>query len=346
VRAGDSVMLRSPAEILSTLDEQGRLEGVPFMPEMLDFFGRPFRVEARVERACDTASGQYTGVRRLRDTVLLDDLRCDGGAHAGCGNQCRLYWKEAWLRPADSPEPRALTNDEAFGQLERLVRARVHAPTSTPEQPVFRCQATELLRASEPVGWWSVHSFVNELTSGNVGVVRFVSVMARIVVEEIGRRLGLLSNHPFRPQEKSARSAPSPPHELQLGQLVQVRPRHEIGRTLTPDGKNRGLWFDREMVPFCGKTARVKAKVERFIDEGTGRLIELSSDCYILEGVVCDSARSEGRWFCPRAIYPWWRGAWLDPVESGSDDGVAEEGSVPRTEGSDQLAWRGEERGA
>ena len=70
------------------------------------------------------------------------------------------------------------------------------------------------------------------------------------------------------------------------------------------------------MVPHCGRTARVRSKVERFIDEGSGRLVELGSECYILDGMVCDSARSEGRWFCPRAIYPWWRGVWLQPLDS------------------------------
>jgi len=315
VKAGDVVMLRPPAEILATLDENARLEGLPFMPEMLEFFGRPFTVEAQVGRACDTVSGQYTGVRRLRDTVILDDLRCDGSGHAGCGTQCRLYWKVAWLRPADS-DPHDVAGDEALDELARRARAGAEDASSTPDDRIFRCQATELLRAGEQIGWWSVSSLVNELTSGNVGIRRFASVMTRIVVEEIARRLGFLSNHPFRPEEKATQSAPPPPRAFQPGELVQIRPRSEIGRTLTQDGKNRGLWFDREMVPYCNKTARVKARVDRFIDEGSGRLIELASDCYILDGVVCDSSRSEGRWFCPRAIYPWWRGAWLAPVDA------------------------------
>src|SRR5689334_226152 len=102
MRAGDKVQLRSPDEILASLDEDGALEGLPFMPEMLGYFGKEFTVEARVERACDTLD--YTGVRRLRDTVVLDDLRCDGKAHAGCQARCRIYWKEAWLRPASARE--------------------------------------------------------------------------------------------------------------------------------------------------------------------------------------------------------------------------------------------------
>ena len=59
-------------EILATLDETGATAGMPFMPEMLEYYGKAFRVEARAERACDTIKW---GVRRIPDTVMLDDLR-------------------------------------------------------------------------------------------------------------------------------------------------------------------------------------------------------------------------------------------------------------------------------
>lgn len=324
MRAGDSVELRSPAEILATLDEHGLLEGLPFMPEMLGYFGRTFRVDAQVERACDTIG--YTGVRRLKDTVILDDLRCDGSGHAGCQAQCRLYWKEAWLRPAGSRKSNGdVRGDESLAQLKRIAETNVHGEASTHEEPTFRCQATELLRASEPVGWWSVRSLVHEFTGGNVGFFKFVRFMTRLVVEEIARRIGLLTQHAFKHSQLSEQPAVTQDlRGFRPGELVQIRSRHEIRETLTPEGKNRGLWFDREMLPYCGQKARVKTKVERFIDEGSGRLVELASDCYILDDVVCQSSRSEGRWFCPRAIYPWWREAWLEPVEQAVDEPGAE----------------------
>jgi len=314
VRAGDKVELRPPAEILATLDDKGCLDGVPFMPEMLGFFGRPFTVEAQVERACDTV--RYSGVRRLRDTVILDDLRCNGSGHAGCQAQCRLYWKEAWLRPASTDERQdGVPGSDDFMQLQQITLANVHGADSKPDDVRYRCQATELLRASEPVGWWSARSFLGELTNGNVGVWRFLSVMARIIVEEIGRRVGIVSSHPFRSNEMNGQKAIQPASGgLRPGDLVQIRTKSEIGQTLDANGKSKGLWFDREMLPYCSQRARVKAKVERIIDEGSGRLIEIKSDCYILDDVVCRSDRSEGRWFCPRAIYPYWRECWLRPL--------------------------------
>jgi hypothetical protein len=79
------------------------------------------------------------------------------------------------------------------------------------------------------------------------------------------------------------------------------------------------------MLPYCGQTRTIERKVDRFIDERTGRMVELKSDCYVLEGVVCSGNRSYGRWFCPRAIYPWWRECWLNPTE----ESVLEDVSYP-----------------
>jgi hypothetical protein len=293
------------------------MEGVPFMPEMLGFFGRVFTVEAQVERACDTVN--YSGVLRLRNTVIVDDLRCNGTGHDGCGAQCRLYWKEAWLRPASAAgNGEDVTAGDAFARLQRLAAVSVHGADSTPEAPTFRCQATELIRAGEPVGWYR---FARELTGGNVGIWRFARVTVGIVFQEIGRRLGLRKNPPFRPEELKGQNFVAPaPRGLRTGELVQIRTKHEISETLGDTGRNKGLWFDREMVPYCGQTARVKAKVERFIDERTGRMVELASDCYILDGVVCKSYNSVNRWFCPRAIYPWWRECWIRPIEPQTSD--------------------------
>ncbi len=43
--------VRSKEEILRTLDENGRLDGMPFMPEMLEFCGKRFQVFKRPTRA-------------------------------------------------------------------------------------------------------------------------------------------------------------------------------------------------------------------------------------------------------------------------------------------------------
>jgi hypothetical protein len=323
MRAGDQVELRSAGEILATLDDDGCLDGVPFMPEMLAYLGRQFTVSAQVERACDTID--YSGVLRLKDTVILDDERCDGSGHDGCQAQCRLYWKEAWLRPASAGDTTGQGSSavDALAELGRRARASVDPEHSTADERTYRCQATELVRAGERVSWYDLHSLFGELRGGNVGPLRWLYVMVRVVLHELGLRVGLATTDfsPFRPDELGeAPAATEPPRGLGVGQLVQIRPRDEIRTTLGPTGKNRGMSFDKEMVPYCGRTARVKAKVERFIDERTGRMVELASDAYILDGVVCQSYRSDKRWFCARAIYPWWREVWLEPLPTADAD--------------------------
>jgi hypothetical protein len=71
---------------------------------------------------------------------------------------------------------------------------------------------------------------------------------------------------------------------------VRVRSYDEILATLDTRLSNRGLWFDAELVPFCGKTVRVGTSVERFVDEKTGHLRTMKTPAVVLEGVTCKSA--------------------------------------------------------
>ena len=80
LRAGDLVRVRSREEILATLDAEGRLDGQPFMPEMLEFAGRELPVDKIAHKTCDTINRPSTGMRRLDHTVHLTGARCDGDA--------------------------------------------------------------------------------------------------------------------------------------------------------------------------------------------------------------------------------------------------------------------------
>src|SRR5206468_9375981 len=84
---------------------------------------------------------------------------------------------------------------------------------------------------------------------------------------------------------------------------------------------NRGLYFDAEMVPFCGRSFRVLQRVARIVNEKTGRMMEFKNPCIILEGVVCEAKYSECRLFCPRAIYSYWREIWLERIPADDDSG-------------------------
>jgi hypothetical protein len=314
LRPGDIVEVRPAAEILASLDGDDSLEAVPFMPEMLRHVGKRFQVSRCVEKICDTAGGTATS-RRMRRTVLLDDLRCDGSGHGGCQAGCRLYWKEAWLRRVDDDTVTA--NQSSEGSLREL-ESRVAAGTTTARPPdsldvVYRCQATEAPKASVPLHRFDLRQYLREILCGNVGVGRLLRVAVRATSINVQRRLGLLGDVPLGHERRAAAAWERGAAEvgLQPGDVVEVRSAREIAATLDEKGKTRGLSFDWEMAPYCGETHRVQARVQRIIDERSGKMIELSSDCLILEGVVCSGEHSSTRWFCPRAIYPFWREAWL-----------------------------------
>jgi hypothetical protein len=307
------VEIRSPAEILATLDKNGMLDGLPFMTEMLQQAGRRFTVSRRVEKFCDTIAA--TGSRRMRDTVYLEDLRCDGSGHGDCQAGCLIYWKEAWLRRVDTASEAVAASEDGRLELEQLAQAgtRTVRKLEGEAKDLWRCQATEAFRASEPLKTSDIRQYWREIRCGNVGLPRFLLVATRGFVLEVASRLGLLRPLPLRGEGTGSTAVE--PLGLQAGDLVQVRSAVEIAPTLDENGFSRRLSFDREMLPYCGRTFRVKDRVERLIDDRTGRMLKISADCLILEGAVCAGERSPGRWFCPRQIYPYWREAWLRRVE-------------------------------
>lgn len=320
LQRGDLVEVRRPAEILETLDAAGALEMLPFMPEMASYCGLRFTVERRAERLCDTVNG--TGTRTLKDSVYLEDLRCSGSAHGGCQAECRYFWKEAWLRPvtADTPAASAFPDSERQALVERaMLGARRQVSVDGGNESRWRCQATDLPAATANVSHWNALSYTGELTGGNVPLARFVKVMSRAAVLQPMSKLGLIS----KVHLKGTREKPlsDPPLDLEPGELVQIKSKEEIAQTLTKDGRNKGLWFDREMMIHCGRTFRVRRRVTRFINDQDGKMIELKTDCVTLDGCVCSGEHSLSRWFCGRAIYPYWRETWLrrlNPRESTS----------------------------
>jgi hypothetical protein len=309
-RRGDLVEVRSPAEILARLDATGALDGLPFMPEMVALCGRRFTVERRAERVCDTV--HYSGTRRLADAVFLEQERCDGKGHGGCQAECRILWKEAWLKPADAATA-ATGPFPAEETAALLARATAGTRIQRDGEQRWRCQATELPGCTEHVKLWDPRGYLRELTSGNVGVAHFARVMSRAVVQEPMRKMGLIDEVHVRGTAQKGESFPA--LDLQPGERVRVKSREEIAKTLNAEGRNKGLWFDMEMLPYCGQEFRVRQRVRTFINDQDGKMVELKNEAITLEGVVCSGNRSLRRWFCSREIYPYWRECWLERVD-------------------------------
>jgi hypothetical protein len=109
--------------------------------------------------------------------------------------------------------------------------------------------------------------------------------------------------------------------DLQVGEVVRIKSKHEIASTLSAKRLNRGLGFEEEQARDCGKTARVSLRVDRCIDEKTGKMLTMKNPCIVLEGIVC---RGVYHGNCPRQYVPFWREAWLERVNSpGNETGAS-----------------------
>jgi hypothetical protein len=313
------VEVRRASEILATLDQSGALDALPFMPEMIEQCGRRFVVDRRAEKVCDTVNTTLQS-RFLPNAVFLRDTeRCDGSAHGGCQAECRVVWKEAWLRKVDAASPKPPSTAIEGDVAEAAAVERLKALTSANSQWVdedgstrYRCQATELSKASTPLSNLDPRPMFHELACGNVSAGTFTRVMVRAAVWQPAHKLGKL---PW-PKGPNTRSPKYERLDLQAGDWVKVKSRQDIEATLTTTGAHRGLHFDTEMAAFCGRVLQVRGRVTQIIEEPSGKMLHFASDCIKLEDAYCSGERSTGRWFCAREIYPYFRECWLERVEA------------------------------
>jgi hypothetical protein len=332
VRAGMWVEVRSREEILASLEKDGTLEKMPFMPEMLNHCGKQFQISAVAHKTCDSA--YKTGGRRLENSVHLGELRCDGSAHGGCQATCLLFWKTAWIKPVSeksSPKPApaaGITEDQ-------LLATTVKQGTDSPE-PVYSCQATQLYHATKLQPWWDFRQFWRDIRFRNVTARRAARVLTvaffrwlttigiawRLTTWMYDRVHQRLNGFPA-PQGTGVipLGKPTPGCDIGLrpGELVRVKSHDEIKQTINVGHKNRGLWYDHEMVKFSGREYRVERRVDRIIDEVTGKMLVMKSPCIVLDKVWCTAEYTDGRLMCRRAVTTYWRENWLERVEEQPD---------------------------
>jgi len=294
-RRGEWAEVRSLEEIQATLDGEGKLDCLPFMPEMVKYCGRKFRVAGRADRIF---LDRYCYVAKLKDTVFLDNLRCDGQSHGVCQMRCELFWKEAWLKPADPPN-----ESETVPLAGELIS--LNLPTRKGEN--FTCQATELVRASSRLPWWDPRQYVHEVALGEITI-------GELFLDLLGRSKQKFMRM-FKWQKAPAENAltqPTPTEclNLQMGEWVEVKSLHEIQATLDANGKNRGLGFAQAQAEFCGKRFRVAGRVERIILEWSGELRPITNSVE-LEAATCHGRMCRS---CPRNCYHLWREIWLRRV--------------------------------
>jgi hypothetical protein len=353
LKAGDWVQVRSKEEILSTLDKNGRLEEMPFMPEMYQHCGKKYRVGKRAHKTCDPMNGLES--RRLPSTVHLEGLRCDGSAHAGCQAGCLFYFKEAWVKKVDehalaSSAPVSAQKPLAKGATEEEVLRGTIAPVQPvgAEEPIYCCQATQVQYATTPIKWYDPTPYIEDFRSGNASVWRmFCAFLFWMYHEACGLGIGLGSAmrwaydtfqkmiggvpYPWRVgRVAKGHRTPSCKLDLQEGEMVRIKDYSEILDTLDDEWKNRGLYFDAEMVPFANGTYKVLKRVNRIIDEKSGKMLHFKNECLILDEVVCQARFAKCRKLCPRAYYLYWREIWVERA-SGEGSRSAEKAAVAKS---------------
>jgi len=298
LRRGDLVEVLSAEEIAATLDADGTVDQLPFMPEMVDYCGKQFRVAQKVVIICSSGTKTGSTLRSFRknDVVVLEGLRCSAESHDGCQKACTLLWREAWLRKADSSRKAQSTSDRQV-LLSRLKTKA--SPT------IYFCQASELLRATKSLGKFERYSKVfSELQVGNCGPIEMIRRVGIFMFWKIRRSI-------VGPYAKGNRSAtPAETIGLQSGELVRVKPMSAIGETLDGTASNRGLWFSPNMRLLCGQQQRVEKRIEKLIVDGTGEMRKLKNTVF-LEGSHC-SCPHIALGGCERQEYVYWREIWLE----------------------------------
>lgn len=306
-RPGDIVEVRSLGEIQSTLDADSTLDGLPFMSEMHEHCGQTFRVHRRVDKIYDMRN--KTGMRRLPDVVTLTAVRCNGVHHDGCQAECQILWNDAWLRrlPASIAVDTRLPNDVLIPPV-----------TQKNEQDSYICQMTRLWEASQPMSRFDIRQDLRPLLSGNVRLWVYVIVLLTRLFNTTQRLRGGVK-FPYMPSLSQMNPATKAPQEsLAEGQSVIVQSRAHIAQTLIK-GKTKGLWYDQDMIRFCGNPAVVYKQVDKIIHEGTGKMVQIKTPCWILRDIT---ATGEFQRLNPQAEYTYWREAWLQPQETKKPQSV------------------------
>jgi hypothetical protein len=341
LRAGDWVVVRSKEEILATLDERASLDGLPLQPEMLAFCGRRMRVAKVAHKTCDNIKKTGGRGRRMLNAVHLEGARCDGAEHGGCQADCVFFWKEAWLRHENEvPVHVGAANQCSEATVWRHTRTQDYENS---DDPIWVCQTTKLYDATTLLPWWDMRQYIRDVTSGNHKAAHMMKLLIfsgyrKLVEVGIGYRFligfynrfqKLRGGKPFPVGEGKIADGTRTPTEilnLQPGQWVEVRSLDEILATINGAGLNRGLRYDvPEMSKYSGGRFRVQMRVERLINEVTGKMMMMKNPCIQLEDVYCRAECTTQRLGCPRASNTYWRAIWLRPVNDATPEETKEQ---------------------
>lgn len=331
LQAGSWVSVRSKEEIVATLDKNAKIDGLPFQPEMFEFCGRRMQIAKVAHKTCDNI--EKTGGRRMEHAYHLNDARCDGSEHGGCQADCVFFWKTDWLQPVDQDSGHAEIQSGGECAIEDVFRnVKAADGDEQSDDPTWVCQTTALYDATEFLPWWDLRQYAKDVSSGNHSASHMIKLLIAACYRQIvslGVGYNLLINiynrfqkltggKPYPDIEGTVKKGDKTPTELtdlEVGEWVEIKSADEIAQTLTPRLFNRGMRYDVEMLKYSGERYKVQMRVDRLINEITGKMMEMKNPCIQLEDVYCRAECTPMRLGCPRASNTYWREIWLRRVD-------------------------------
>jgi len=299
IRPGDLVDVRSAKEILQTLDADGTLDRLPFMPEMIPHCGKRYRVEFRALKTCTSGSPTGSTMRSFKkdNVVTLRGLRCPGTDHEGCQKLCRIFWREAWLRKVEGGSHPGREDGTGVERLSARLKTKSGPQT-------YFCQASEILNVTNPLSRWERFSkCVDDVRVGNASLPEMIRRVAiglfwkvrRVLFGSYGRGTCTIT--------------PSESLNLRTGERIVVKSMQDITQTLDAKSHNRGLLFTPDMRLQCGHEQKVERHLDKIIVDGTGEMRKMKNTVY-LEDSYCSCAHA-AIGGCPRGEFVYWREIWL-----------------------------------
>ena len=197
---------------------------------------------------------------------------------------CRIYWKHAWLRPIEEGDAGI---EAAAGDSEKLrARLKVKVGRASVFLPIDR--AFQVDRSFPTRGWPRARIALTEIRNGDIGILQALQMFALYVWQKILRKLDC-DSWLRGPHQRT----PTQSLNLQPGELVRVKSRAQIVQTLDHKMSNRGMRLCYEMMRCCGREAEVRYRVDRLINERTGRMREITDTVTLSSMRGCGSLGEE-----------------------------------------------------
>ena len=167
------------------------------------------------------------------------------------------------------------------------------------------CRYTQIVAAPVPLSCWDVRQDLRPLLAGNVTILAFA---AALLAWLLNGEQGFRGRIPFPDATNGGQSrTPADAKNLAFHDQVRVPGSMEIGKTLDAENCNCELRFDREMIRHCHPQHALVSRVDRIIDDVTGRMVRMKTLCILLHDMV---ATGEFLRYGAQQEYLLWREVW------------------------------------